>query len=54
MQHFALAVLVCLLFASPAYIVNRPEFEISTPSGVIETKFKGDGFVMNTGVVFVF
>ena len=36
------------------YIVNRPEFEIRTPTGVIETKWKGDGFVLNTGVVFVF
>ena len=36
------------------YIVNRPEFEISTPTGVLETKWKGDGFVLNTGVVFVF
>jgi hypothetical protein len=36
------------------YIFNRPQFDISTPAGTIESKWDGDGIVMNTGIVFVF
>ena len=42
------------LAAFGGYIFNRPNFEISTPSGVIESNWKGDGIVLSTGVVFTF
>jgi len=36
------------------YFVNRPEFTINTPTGPVETKWKGDGFVLSSGVIVTF
>jgi hypothetical protein len=36
------------------YIFNRPQFDIRTPDGVIESKWDGDGIVLSTGIVFTF
>ena len=36
------------------YLVNRPEFTVATPTGTTEVKWKGDGFVVNAGILFVF
>lgn len=36
------------------YLVNRPEFTVNTPAGETEVKWKGDGWVFNTGIIFSF